>query len=181
MKTKKILIFILVALLSLTMMGCPEIKNAPPEFKQEVDGELKPINNIIYEHPQGVVFDPSTMVQSLVDNQNLMAIDYIQSGVIIGTDRPYNDISDQIEVTSFYEIWLDGDDVNNDGVIDSADEDLWGTIKVDDDGNKIYDQAKIFIVRILAVDQTMAFTLRIVDDEGDSTELSGTILIVANE
>lgn len=181
MKTNKLLIFMLLALLSLTMMGCPKIENSPPEFKQEVDGELLPINSITYEHPQGVVFDPSTMVQSLVDNQNLLAIDYIQSGVIVGTDRPYNDISDQIEITSFYEIWLDDEDVNGDGEITDEDEALWGTVKVDDDGNKIYDQAKIFIIQFLSVNQTMEFTLRITDEDGDATELSGTILIVANE
>ncbi len=164
----------------MTLMGCPSIQNSVPEFAQMVDGQLEDINHVYYDYYRGSDFHPDLMVQDLVANYGLMAIDYDQSQVIWGRTRDYFDISDQIEVTSFYAVWSDGEDANEDGNIDELDEEFYGTIKLDDDGNKIYDAGKIMLVElILPVGQTVNFTLKIYDSEGASTELSGTIRINA--
>lgn len=179
MKIKKLLLVFVAFMLSFTLMGCPKVQNQVPQFVLDVNGQLEDVNHITYEHVQGTAFDPDQMVQNLIDNQGLMAIDYDQSKVIWGIKRDYFNISDQIEVTSFYQIWTDGEDVNGDGVIDATDEALWGTVKTDQDGNKLYDDMKIFLLSILGVGQTMDFTLSVTDSEGATTELSGTIEIIA--
>lgn len=178
MKFKKILIFLITTVLSLSLMGCPKIENMPPEIMQIENGELIDINHVVYEHVKGTDFDVDDMIQSLINDQHIIAIDYIQTSFIIGKDRKYNDISDRIEVTSFYQIWEDGDDANFDGVVNAEDEEYYGTIKIDQDGNKIYDQNKILLVEILSVGSTLSFTIMVTDDEGATTELSGEILII---
>lgn len=181
---KKILLFFSSLVLILAMIGCPTKVNRPPRIMQLEDGELVNVEDedgnsrIIYEHPQGTDFHPEDMVNNLIENQNLIAIDYIQSGVIIGSNRDYVDISDRIEVTSFYDVWSDGTDADQDGDIDEDDEELWGTYKTDEDGNKLYDQGKIRLVEVLPVGDEIGFTLVVEDDEGLSTELEGVIVIV---
>lgn len=179
MKTKKLVLLFVAALLSLTLMGCPKVQNRIPEIVKIVDGEIVKINSITYEHVRGTDFHPDSMIQDLIDNQDVRAIDYDQSKMILGKDRDYFDISSNMEVISFYEIWTDGDDANNDGVVDIDDEEFYGLIKTDDDGNKLYDQNKIFLVEILGVGSEIDFTIVVTDDEGASTEISGTIVIVA--
>lgn len=178
MKTKRLLLIITLFVLSLTMMGCPSIKNSPPLLVRIVDEEIIRINEITYEHPYGTLFDPEAMVQSLINNQNLTAIDYDQTGLVLGNEREYYDISDQIEVTSFYDIWFDGDDANFDGVVDAEDEELYGLTKTDEDGKPVYDELKIFFVEFSSVDSEISFTLKVTDNEGDFTTLSGKIVIV---
>ncbi len=178
MKIKKYLIITLMALLSFTLMACPKIENLPPEFVHEVDGELVRLTSITYEHTVFTTFDPSVMVQSLVDSGVILAIDYNQEGVIWGNNRDYADISDQIQIPTFYAVWLDGEDANGDGSIDELDEDYYGTYKKDSEGAYIYDSAKIALIGILPVDQEIDFTLTVFDDEGASTEVSGTIIII---
>lgn len=177
MKIKRLLSLIAMFALTLTLMACPSIENSPPELVQIIDGEIFAINEIIYEHTYREDFDPDAMVQSLIDNQNLVAIDYDQSGLIIGQDREYFVISDQIKVVSFYDLWLEGD-ANYDGVVDEADEELYGTTKTDEDGVPVYDSDKILIVEFFPAGSEINFTLRVEDEEGDFTTLSGVILIV---
>jgi len=180
MKIRRLFLVMMIGLLSFTLMGCPSVQNSGPEFKLVVDGELTKVNHIYYDYYRGTEFHPDLMVQELVSDYGLLAIDYDQSYVIWGRDRDYFDISDQIEVTSFYAIWSDGEDANGDGTVDELDEELYGTIKLDDDGNKIYDTAKIMLIEfILPVESEINFTLKIFDSDGASTDLSGTIRINA--
>ena len=76
MKIKKLMMFIIISLLSLTLMGCPTIANRSPEFVQIVDGEPTNINSVTYEHIKGTDFNLDTMIDDLVANQNIKAIDY---------------------------------------------------------------------------------------------------------
>lgn len=178
MKTKKYLLLISFMVLSLSMMGCPKIENTSPEIVQIIDGEIIKINTVVYEHSKGEDFHPAGMIQDLIYNSHIIAIDYVQSGVVIGQDREYIDISDRMVVTSFYEKWFDGDDANFDGVVDEADEEFYGLTKTDEDGNVQYDQGKIFLVEILGVGQQLDFTIVVEDDDGASTEITGNIIIV---
>ena len=178
MKIKRILLVVSFLVLSIGMMGCPKIENSPPEIVQLVDGEINSINEIVYEHTKNADFEPENMVNNLIDNYNLIAIDYDQSGFIIGQEREFTDISDQIVVTSFYGIWIDGDDANFDGVVDDDDVEFYGLIKTDELGNNEFDQNKIWLVEILGVGSEIDFTLNVTDNEGETTELSGQILIV---
>ncbi len=178
MKTKRFILVAILFVLSLTLMGCPKIKNSPPELVKIIDGEIIKINSINYEHTYGESFDPELMVQYLIDNESLFAIDYDQSGLIIGQERKYYDISDQIEVTSFYDIWDFDDDANFDGVVDSLDEEYYGLTKTDVDGNPVYDSDKILLVEFFPIDTEIAFTLKVTDGDGDFTTLSGNIVIV---
>ncbi|XFA98356.1 hypothetical protein ACAG96_05690 [Candidatus Izemoplasma sp. B36] len=178
MKTKRFILVATLFVLSLTLMGCPKIKNSPPELVKIIDGEIIKINSIDYEHTYGESLDPEAMVQYLIDNENLTAIDYDQSGLIIGQDRKYFDISDQIEVVSFYDIWDIGDDANFDGTVDALDEEYYGLTKTDIDGNPVYDADKLWLAEFLPVDTEIAFTLKVTDEDGDFTTLSGNIVIV---
>lgn len=177
MKMKRVLLLMFLSAIAFTMIGCPTTVNRPPKIMQLVDDELVDINEVVYHHPQGTAFDPEDMITDLVENQNIIAIDYNQTKLAIGKDREYYDISDQLMVTSFYQIWLDGDDANNDGVVDEADEEFYGTIKTDDDGNYVYDQGKIMLVQFLPAGQEISFTMKVTDDEGESSEVTGKIII----
>ncbi len=178
MNMRKGLLLVFAVVLSLAMMGCPEIINLPPEIVVIEDGEIINISEVTYEHEQGTAFDPIAMLEDLIENQGLAGIDYIQSGVAVGEEREYENISDEIKVTSFYDLWTEGEDANFDGVIDDADEEYWGLIQTDEDGNYVFDEMKIFLVGILAVGNEMAFTLHLIDEDGDSTEVQGQIVIV---
>ncbi|MCK4551803.1 MAG: hypothetical protein KAU02_02715 [Tenericutes bacterium] len=178
MKIKRIMMIVPLLLLSLSMMGCPEIENSPPEIVQLIDGEIVSVNEIIYEHVKGTEFHPDTMLISLIENQNLIAIDYNQTKFIVGKDRPYVDISSDVVVTSFYDLWSDGEDANFDGVVDDDDIELYGSAKTDQSGNRLYDENKIFLVEIFGVGAEINFTLYVADEDGAFTELSGKILIV---
>lgn len=167
----------LLAALSFTMIGCPTRVNRPPKIVEVQGDELVDINEVVYYHTQGSDFHPDDMIEDLIINQNIMAIDYNQTKLAIGKNREYYDISDRLVVTSFYEIWLDGDDANNDGVVDEADEEYYGTIKIDDDGNFVYDEDKIWLVEILPTGQEIDFTLKVTDDDGESSEVAGKIII----
>lgn len=178
MKVKKYLLVGLVALLSLTMMACPKVENMSPQFVHLVDGKVEGLINITYEHEQWTTFDPEVMLQHLIDDGKVLAIDYIQTGVIIGNNRPYEDISADILVPTFYARWYDGEDANFDGVVDTKDEAFYGQYKTDEDGNYVYDQDIIDVIGFSAEGQEIAFTLRVTDDEGAFTQLSGVITIV---
>jgi hypothetical protein len=179
MKTKKSIMFILISLLSLALMGCPTIANRKPQFVQIVDGEPTDINSVTYEHVKGSDFSLDAMIDDLVTNQNIKAIDYNQTKVIFGTEREYEDITDQVIITTFYEVWEEGSDANRDGVVDALDEDLYFTLKTDENGDYILDQAKLLLVRALPVGQKINFTMRVTDSEGSEAEVSGEIVIVA--
>ncbi|MCK5732190.1 MAG: hypothetical protein KAH13_04165 [Tenericutes bacterium] len=179
MKIKRIIMVVFLSLLSLSMMGCPEIENSPPEIVQIIDGEILSVNEIIYEHVKGTEFHPDTMLLNLIENQNLAAIDYNQKKLIIGQDRTYIDISSDVAVTSFYDLWEDGEDANLDGVVNDDDIELYGSPKTDQSGNLLYDEDKIFIVEVLlGVGAEINFTLTVADEEGALTELLGQILII---
>lgn len=178
MKVRRYLLVGLVALLSMTMMACPKVENMPPEFVYLVDGEVESLIDISYEHEQWTVFDPEVMLQSLISAGKVLAIDYKQSGVIIGNNREYEDISSDILFPTFYARWYDGDDANFDGVVNLLDEDFYGQYKTDEDGNYVYDQDIIDIIGFSPEGQEIAFTLRVVDADGAFTQLSGVIVIV---
>lgn len=178
MKTKRIMMLVTIFLLSLSMMGCPDIENSGPEIVQIIDGEIVAITDIVYEHVKGTDFHPDTMLLNLIENQNLAAIDYDQKKFVIGQDRPYEDISSSIVVTSFYDLWTDGDDANFDGVVDDDDIEFYGSTKTDIDGVKQYDANKIMLVEIFGVGQRINFTLTVADEDGAFTELLGEILII---
>ncbi len=180
MKSKKIIVLLTIFFLSLSLMGCPSIENQTPEIVQLVDGEITDINQVTYEYVRGDDFHPDDMIQNLINNQNILAIDYDQSKWIIGKDRPYTDISDQMVITSFYAIWIDGDDANFDGVVDDIDIEFYGLTKTDEDGNKLYDAGKIMVVELFSsVGSEINFVMTVSDDEGASTEVTGIIIIVA--
>jgi hypothetical protein len=119
------------------------------------------------------------MIDDLVTNQNIKAIDYNQTKVIFGTEREYDDITDQVIITTFYEVWEEGSDANRDGVVDEKDEEFYFTLKTDENGDYILDQAKLLLVRALPVGQKINFTMRVTDSEGSEAEVSGEIVIVA--
>ncbi|MBI9009573.1 MAG: hypothetical protein JEZ05_06030 [Tenericutes bacterium] len=176
MKIKKIGIFVLMICLSLVMIGCKDVQNMSPQIVQVVDGELVKIKSITYEHVKGTDFHPDDMIENIINDQHIIAIDYDQTGVIWGQNRDYVDISDNFEITSFYAIWLEGDDANFDGVVDDADLEYIGETKTDVDGNKVYDSGKIFLVQVLGVD--LNFTMVVQDEEGAQTQISGQIIVV---
>jgi len=66
-----------------------------------------------------------------------------------------------------------------DGVVDEADEELYGRLKTDEDGNYVLDQAKVMLIRFLPVGQEISFTMRVQDDDGARAEISGVIIIIA--
>lgn len=181
MKIKKIVLFTLMILLTISLMGCPDKINRPPRFVQFVDGEMININSVTYYHVRGTEFHPDDMIEDLINLQNIKAIDFDQTKIAIGKQRDYEDISDDIIVTTFYEIWLDGDDANFDGVVDEADEEFYGRLKTDEDGNYVIDQGKLFLIRISAVGSEFTFTMRITDSEGARAEITGVIIIIAPE
>ena len=181
MKYKKILLSFVFVFLAFSMMACPSKTNQAPQIVRIIDGEPVKIddnNQIIYEHEKGKTFHPETMVQDLIDNYNIKAIDYNQSKIALGNDRPYDDISDALLVTNFYLRWEEDSDANFDGVVDDLDEELWGTIKTDEEGNYVLDAGTVFVVSLQNVGGEMPFTLRIVDEDGARSEVSGKIKIV---
>lgn len=192
MKIKRISLAVLIALLSLTMMACPSKTNSGPEFVQLVDGEITSINKIEYYYLKGSGFDPDEMLDSIINDQNIIAIDYDQSGVIWGLERDYVDISDRIENRSFWVRYegpedlndngiIDEDekiDVNNDGLINETDEELYYTYILDEDGNYTYND---FLISVLLNGmEEFPFTLYVADDDGVYTQISGIIYIVTS-
>jgi len=130
---------------------------------------------IVYEHIQGAVFHPDDMLANLTNQQGVIAIDYVQDYVEVGADRNYQDISDQIIVTSFYDIWSEDD---FDDPLTPEEEDLLGQIKTDDDGNYVYDQDKMLLPQIFSEGEVMEFTMQVEDEDGAQSTISGLIVIV---
>ena len=179
MRLKKSLLLLLFVTLAFSMMGCPAIINRPPVFVKMVDGVPKSITNVKYNHVKGTDFDPNDMIADLIENQNIRAIDYNQTEVVFGLDRKYEDISDRIFITNFYQRWEDDSDANFDGVVDEADEALWGTLKTDAEGNYILDSGIIFLIEFITpVGGTFSFTMRVTDSEGAVAEIAGIITII---
>ncbi len=185
MKTKRILLFLLISALSVTLMGCPSIRNMAPQFAILVDGEPESVVEVTYEYVKGTQFDPNDMIQFLIENENLRAIDYNQEKVIWGVEREFEDISDDIIITNFYQRWEEDSDANFDGVVDELDEELWGSLKTDQEGNYILDEGiggTIFVLEVLtSIGGEMKVTLRVTDSEGLEAELPGVIKVVAQE
>lgn len=179
MKAKKIILTLLVLILTLSLMACPKVANRAPKFVQVIEGEIVDISSVTYNHVRGSTFTPDLMIDNLVNNQGITAIDYDQTKISIGIERKYNDIAENIVVTTFYQLWNDGDDANFDGQVDQLDEALYGSVKVDEDGNKVLDNAKITLLGILPVGNRMAFTMIVTDEEGEVAQISGEIIIVA--
>jgi hypothetical protein len=178
MKIKRLVLTSIISLLAISMMGCPSKRNRPPKFVQITDEEVVDINRVTYYHPQGTDFSPETMLNDLVENQNIHAIDYDQDEVIWGKDRNYTDLTDDIIVVSFLQIWDDGDDANFDGVVDEQDEELYGDLKTDEEGNYVVNPQITFLLKVLPVDGEFNFSMVVYDSEGAKTEISGTIIIV---
>lgn len=178
MKIKRIVLTSIISLLAISMMGCPSKRNRPPKFVQIIDEEVIDINEVTYYHQKGTEFLPDTMLADFVENQNIYAIDYDQDEVVWGRDRSYTDITDDIIVVSFIQIWDDGEDANFDGVVDAQDEELYGTLKTDEDGNYVINQQITFLLKVLPVGGKFGFSMVVYDSEGAKTEISGTIIIV---
>lgn len=179
MKIKKMILSLVVLSLSFSLMACPKVVNRAPKFVQIIDEEIIEISNVTYSHKRGTTFTPEIMIDNLVISQGITAIDYDQTKVSIGIERKYNDVSKNIVVTTFYQLWDDGDDANFDGEVNQLDEVLYGSIKTDEDGNKILDNGKITLLGILPVGNKMAFTMIVYDEEGLEAQISGEIIIVA--
>jgi hypothetical protein len=181
MKLKRFVLAIAVLLLSLSLMACPEVVNMPPQIVQiNEDGEIIKINEIVYEHVEKTDFDPEFMLQSLINDQNIKGIDYIQSGISIAKEKKYNDISDQIIIETFLDRWEIGDDANFDGVVDELDDEYEGEIKTDEEGNYVYDAGKIFLASKVfsAGGDDMDFILKLTDEDGEQTQIHGRIVFV---
>jgi len=133
---------------------------------------------IVYAHPEGTVLDPSVVVDYLVEETELRAIDYIQDYVEIGGERKYEDLSDDILLTSFYQIWLDGDDANYDGVVDDLDEPYYGSYMTDEDGNYIHTGNRMRRKDVGAVTE-VAFHVE--DEEGLEMTIRGLVIIVESD
>lgn len=130
---------------------------------------------ILYGHPQGEDLVPSDVVDNLIENTGLRAIDYKQDYVEIGRNRDYYDLSDEIILTSFYLIWLDGDDANYDGVVDEEDEQYYGQYMTDEDGNYIYETRRMKRKRVGDITE-VAFYVE--DEDGLPMTIRGLIIIV---
>lgn len=179
MKIKKIFIAALMALLSFSLMACPEVVNLQPQIVLIQNGEVVEVTEVIYEHAERTDFNPEEMLQSLIDNQGLAGIDYVQTGVAVGKDRKYTEITENIVIETFYAIWLDGEDANHDGVIDDADDEYIGMYKTDVDGNYVYDDDKLLLISaVFSAGKEVEFTLKLTDDAGEEITLPGKILIV---
>jgi len=178
MKIKKILLFLLLMTLTVTLMGCPAKINTPPKFVQVVDGEAKDINLVTYYHIKGSDFTPEIMIQNLQEKQNIIAIDYDQDVVNFGRNRAYTIISKNVFVESFYQVWAEGDDVDGNGIIDESDEEKWGELKVID-GEYVLDQQKIFVLEVLTnTGGQMPFTMRVKDADGEEAQIDGVVVVV---
>jgi VCBS repeat-containing protein len=130
---------------------------------------------IIYEHTQGTVFHPNDMLNDLTNEQNVIAIDYIQDYVEVGANRDYVNISENILVTSFFDIWSEDD---FDGELTPDEEELLGQIKTDSNGDYVYDQDKMLLPQIFSAGEVMEFSLLVTDDDGAESTISGLIIIV---
>jgi hypothetical protein len=144
--------------------------------------ERPEISPMILVDPSFANFDPDQMLSDLINDYGISAIDYRQDYVEIFADRKYNDISEDIIVTSFYDRWLGVEDANYDGVVDERDEALYDDFKTDEDGNYLFDDGKILVVDFLtAVGGVVDFTLRVTDEDGAEATISGVILITEPE
>jgi len=131
MKIKKVLFLSLMLILTLSMMGCPEVTNRPPKFVQIVDGEVVDINQVTYNHIKGTEFHPEDMIDNLINQQNILAIDYDQEKIAIGREREYYDISDRIFAITFY-TFTEAYYFDEDGNILNTSEDILFTLQPDD-------------------------------------------------
>lgn len=145
---------------------------------------------IIYEYarpnvpynPADPNFDPEEMLSALINEYDIAAIDYKQDYVEIFADRKYDVISEEILLTSYYDIWDGDEDANFDGVVDSLDEPYYDDFKTDEDGNYVYDDSKFIILDfLLPVGGTTDFTLRVIDEDGAVARITGVILITQAE
>jgi hypothetical protein len=118
---------------------------------------------------------PDDVVDNLVENTGLKAIDYKQDYVEIGRNREYYDLSDDIILTSFYLIWLDGDDANYDGEVNEEDEQYYGQYMTDEEGNYIYETGRMKRKRVGDITE-VAFYVE--DEEGLPMTIRGLIIIV---
>jgi len=133
---------------------------------------------IVYAHPEGTVLEPAEVVEFLIEQTGFRAIDYKQDYVEIGGDRDYYDLSDDILLTSFYEIWLDGDDANFDGVVDEEDEPYYGSYMTDEDGNYVHTGNRMRRKEVGAVTEVSFY---VEDNEGLPMTIRGLIIIVESD
>jgi|GEM_PF-2168146 len=137
---------------------------------------------IIYEYVKGTDFDPAAMLDDLLNDYNVVAIDYKQDYVEPLAERDYEIISENIMLTSFYDIWDEGEDANHDGVVDDEDQAYYDDYKTDEDGNYVYDQSKIVLVEVvLQVGNVLTFSLTVEDEDGAKASIDGVILIVDSQ
>lgn len=136
------------------------------------------ISPLIFVDPTLANFDPELMLAELINDYGVAAIDYKQDYVEIFADRDFNDISDGIILTTFYDRWLGVEDANYDGVVDELDEAYYDDFKTDEDGNYLYDDGKILVVDFLtAVGGVIDFSIRVTDEDGATASIQGVILI----
>jgi hypothetical protein len=133
---------------------------------------------IVYAHPEGTVLEPAEVVEYLIEQTGFRAIDYKQDYVEIGGDRDYYDLSEDILLTSFYEIWLDGDDANFDGVVDEEDEPYYGSYMTDEDGNYVHTGNRMRRKEVGAVTEVSFY---VEDNEGLPMTIRGLIIIVESD
>ncbi len=132
---------------------------------------------ILYPHPEGEDLIPEDVVQYLMEETGLIAVDFDQDYVKFGADRRYTDLSDDVILTSFYEVWLDGDDANFDGEVDELDEEFYGQFMTDEDGNYVYNSGLSRMRRKNLGDITEV-SFYVEDDEGKPMTIKGLIIIV---
>ncbi|MGE4571652.1 MAG: hypothetical protein AB7E09_02795 [Candidatus Izemoplasmatales bacterium] len=154
---------------------------ANPEYEVKEFNPLEYYDEyyILYAHPEGEDLIPEDVVTYLLEETDMLAVDYLQDYVEVGLDRNYLDLSDTVILTSFYEIWIDGDDANFDGVVNEEDEQYYGQFMTDEDGNYVYNSGLSRMRRKNVGDITeVAFYVE--DNEGKSTSIRGLIVIVEN-
>lgn len=135
---------------------------------------------ILYPHPYGEDLIPEDVVTYLIEQTSFKAIDYDQSYWRIAAPRSYFDLSDSILLTSFYEIWLDGDDANFDGVVDELDEEFYGQFMTDEDGNYVYNTG-LSRMRRKRVGEITEVSFFVKDEEGREMTIKGLIIIVESQ
>lgn len=133
---------------------------------------------IVYGHPEGTVLEPADVVTYLVEETGLRAIDYKQDYLEFGANRDYFDLSDDILLTSFYEVWFDGEDANYDGNVDELDEPFYGTYMRDEDGNYIHNGDRMRRKDVGAVTEVSFY---VEDEAGLPMTIRGLIIIVESD
>ncbi|QLY40665.1 hypothetical protein HF295_07320 [Hujiaoplasma nucleasis] len=115
---------------------------------------------IVYEHVQGDELLVDEFLNSLFDDYGLFVYDY-EDG----------ELSNQVMATSFYEVWLPGDDANFDGLVDEEDEPYYGQYMTDEDGNYIYNNFIRSLISRYEKGKVIEINLMVTDSDGRSSSI----------